>query len=85
MPTSLTIDGSSRSAAVSSTSANRWMCRERSSPESADHTGNAARAAITAASTWSVDAPPTVAMTASVAGLKTSQRVALGLRPSHRR
>ena len=46
VPTSLTIEGSSRSAAASRTSAKRWMCRARSSPESADHTGNAARAAI---------------------------------------
>ena len=48
-------------------------CAGRAPSESADHIGNAARAAITAASTWSVDAPPTVAMTASVAGLNTSQ------------
>ncbi len=73
VPTSLTIDGSSRSAAASRTSAKRWMWRARSSPDSADHIGNAARAAMTAASTWSAEAPPTVAMTASVAGLNTSQ------------
>src|SRR3954454_2188931 len=72
VPTSLTIEGSSRSAAASSTSAKRWMCRARSSPESAAHPGNAPRAAATASSTWSAEAPPTVAMTSSVAGLTTS-------------
>jgi hypothetical protein len=48
------------------------MWRERSSPDSAAQAGNALRAAATAWSTWEVLAPPTVAMTASVAGLKTS-------------
>ena len=43
----MTIEGSSRSAAASKTSASRWMCRDRSSPDSADHAGNASRAAAT--------------------------------------